>query len=341
MGQSSDEMEDQSSSPAGACSGGASTTDPPPTTRLAPSPTGALHLGNARTFFINWLLARQRGWRIVLRIEDLDGPRNKPGADRDAIDVLQWLGLTWDEGPHYQARDLRPYVEAISALARAGRAYPSQLTRAEIEAAATAPQVGAQREARYPPEWRPQTLGAPFDPHLSSSWRFVTPDRHVAFDDHFAGPQRMSPVESIGDFAIWTARNEPAYQLAVVVDDHRQGVTHVVRADDLLDSAGRQLLLYEALGYAPAPHYFHLPLVKGVDGRRLAKRHGDTRIARYRDAGTSPEKILGLLAWLCGQIPQRAPVSLDELLQRFDLSTMPREPVVFGPEDDQWLLSKS
>lgn len=320
----------------------ANTRAPGGVTRLAPSPTGALHLGNARTFLVNWLLARQRGWRIILRIEDLDGPRNKPHADRDALDTLTWLGLDWDEGPHYQSHDLAPYISAMRTLAARGLAYPCHLTRSQIEAAASAPQEGdASHELRFPLHLRPPGIGpCSFDPASGASWRFLTPDTTVAFTDLFAGPQLVRPLDSIGDFVIWTARAEPAYQLAVVVDDHRQGVSHVVRGDDLLDSAARQLLLYSALNQAPLPQYLHLPLVRGADGRRLAKRHGDTRISRYRAAETSPERMLGLLAWWSGQIPARAEVSLPELLANFELDRMPHAPVVFGPEDHAWLLGK-
>lgn len=321
----------------------APTEAPIAVTRLAPSPTGALHLGNARTFLVNWLLARQRNWRIVLRIEDLDGPRNKPNADRDAIDTLTWLGLDWDDGPIYQAHDLAPYANAMRSLAERGLAYPCHLTRSQIDAAASAPQEGdASHELRFPIHLRPAELGPrAFDAASGASWRLLTPDITVNFVDQFAGPQRIRPIDSTGDFVIWTARAEPAYQLAVVVDDHRQHVTHIVRADDLLDSAARQTLLYEALGLSPRPTYFHLPLIRGHDGRRLAKRHGDTRIARYRARGITAQRLIGLLAFWCGQIPAPADHSLAELLATFDLARMPREPVVFTPENDAWLLGNS
>src|SRR5690606_11207233 len=186
---------------------------------------------------------------------------------------------------------------------------------------------------RFPPELRPARFPEAFRTGARTAWRFATPDRAVTFRDKFAGPQSHRPIDTIGDFAVWTTRDEPSYQLAVVVDDHRQGVTHVVRGDDLLDSAARQLLLYEALRFAPPPAYFHLPLVRGADGRRLAKRHGDTRVARYREEGVSPERVLGLLAYWSGQISRREPIALRGLLERFDLSTMARDPVIFTAED--------
>ncbi len=311
-------------------------------TRLAPSPTGALHLGNARTFLVNWALARTRGWQIVLRLEDLDGPRVKPDAARAAVDTLAWLGIDWDVGPVCQSADLEPYRLAMDVLARSGRAYACAATRGEIDAAASAPQEGVS-ESCFPSSLRPAFGPGPFEEAAGMNWRFVTPPGQVAFVDEFAGDQRHEPARTVGDFVIWTRRGQPAYQLAVVVDDHRQGVTHVVRGDDLLDSTARQLLLYRALGLTPEPAYLHLPLVRGPDGRRLAKRHGDTRIDSYRSRGVSPERIIALLARWCGApdgAPGRGRMSAGEFRSALDLRTMPRGPVTFGPEDDRWLLSE-
>ena len=316
----------------------------PETTRLAPSPTGALHLGNARTFLIAWALARRAGWRIVLRIEDLDGPRIKPGAADDIVRTLEWLGMDWDEGPLIQSATPEPHEEAMGALARAGLAYPSDLTRTQIEAAASAPQaerggeiVGA--ESRFPPELRPEGFDAPkeFDP--AQSWRFVTPDEETVVEDAFMGARAVRVQRTIGDFVIWTRRGQPAYQLAVVVDDHRQGITRVVRGDDLLDSAARQMLLYRALGLGPVPGHCHLPLVVGPDGRRLAKRHGDTRVDEYRRLGAPAERLIGLVAFWSGVRERRAPMSAAEFRDGLALRTIPAGPITFTAEDDQWLRS--
>lgn len=305
-------------------------------TRLAPSPTGALHLGNARTFLVNWALARRRGWRIVLRIEDLDGPRIKPGAAAAAIETLRWLGLDWDEGPHFQSHDLQPYRDAMSRLAGAALAYPSDLSRSQIEEAASAPQEGVG-EVAFPVSLRPSLRARPFD-LPDAPWRFATPPGVVAFTDHFAGPQQHDPSATIGDFLVWTRQALPAYQLAVVVDDHRQGVTQIVRGDDLLDSAARQQLLYRALGLVPEPAYTHLPLVRGADGKRLAKRHGDTRIDTYRVRGVHPERIIALLARWCGlgEPDRLGPADFADTLR---LDTIPRHDITFTPEDDRWLLA--
>lgn len=320
-----------------------------PVTRLAPSPTGALHLGNVRTFLVNWALARREGWRIVLRIEDLDGPRVKPQAIEGAIDTLAWLGMDWDEGPIVQSHDLSPYRDAMRTLAARGLAFPSELSRQEIEAAMSAPQSDAPisdgdepapgHEARCPPSLRPPLGPCGFD-DPNTNWRFVTPDATVDFVDAFAGPRSIRPIDTVGDFVVWTKRGQPAYQLAVVVDDHRQGITHIVRGDDLLDSGARQLLLYRALGQSPEPAYCHLPLVVGPDGRRLAKRHGDTRVAAYRGAGATPERVVGLMARWCGITKPGEPVramSAREFASGLDLGRMPRGPIRFGSEDDRWL----
>ena len=319
-------------------------------TRLAPSPTGALHLGNARTFLVNWAMARRRGWRIVLRIEDLDTPRVKAGVLDLTVDLLAWLGMDWDVGPLIQSRDLEPYRSAMRTLAARGMTYPSAANRGVVGAAgsddgASAPQQGSH-EAHFGRENRPSQLPREFDGTRGScdglaeapAWRFATPDSEVAFDDAFAGPQRWTPSATVGDFIIWTKRNQPAYQLAVVVDDHAQGVTDVVRGDDLLDSAARQLMLYRALGFAPEPRYWHVPLVVGEDGRRLAKRHGDTRLDVYRARGVRCERVIGLVAYWCGVISERREMSAAEFRDGLNVVSIPHDPITFRREDDQWLL---
>ncbi|MFB3431254.1 MAG: glutamate--tRNA ligase family protein [Phycisphaerales bacterium] len=313
--------------------------DRPPTTRIAPSPTGALHLGNLRTFLINWAMARREGWKIVLRIEDLDGPRVKPGSIEQCIDLLSWVGIDWDEGPLIQSEDLGPYERAMTALARAGVVYPCELTRSEIEAAASAPQEGSG-ELRYPPELRPELKPRDFDDG-GTNWRFVASDAPVRFIDRFAGEQERNVAQSVGDFVVWTKRGQPSYQLAVTVDDAAQGVTHIVRGDDLLDSVARQLLLYRALELPGPVEWVHLPLVIGEDGKRLAKRHGDTRTATYRERGVDPDRLVGLIAYWSGASDQRQPMAPSEFVERFELSRMTADPVVFTQEDDAWLLDES
>lgn len=305
------------------------------TTRLAPSPTGALHLGNARTFLVNWALARQSSWNVLLRIEDLDTPRVKPETIEQTRDILLWLGLDWDQEMPLQSSDLDPFIKAMRGLADGGRVYPCERSRLDIERAQSAPHAGDD-ESRCPPELRPSIGCRPFD-RRDTNWRFVCPPGDVGFADAFAGRQTISPSDDVGDFLVWTRRGAPSYQLAVVVDDARQGVTQIVRGDDLIPSTGRQLLLHRALGLGTEPSYTHLPLVRGSDGKRLAKRHGDTRLTAYREAGVRPERIIALLARWSG-LGDTDAMSAAEFAERFRLDTMPIGDVTFSPEDDQWLL---
>lgn len=310
-------------------------------TRLAPSPTGALHLGNARTFLINWAFARQSGWRVLMRIEDLDGPRIKAGASEHALETLRWLGLDWDTGPVYQSADAAPYRAALERLIDAGFAYPCRCTRSQILAASLSAPNQGDHELRYPGTCRPEP-GEPVDRALlddpTVSWRFVTPDEPVPFHDTFAGPQSFHPQREVGDFLVATKDCQPSYQLAVVVDDARQGVTQVVRGDDLLSCTSRQLLLYRALSLGPEPTYTHAPLVLGEDGRRLAKRHGDTRVSHYRDLGVPPERVVGLLAEWCG-VGTRREMSATEFAAVFDQQSVPSTPIVFSSAENFWLIS--
>ncbi len=310
-----------------------------PATRLAPSPTGALHLGNARTFLVNWALARKHAWEIIYRVEDLDGARVKPESVQRVADDLRWLGLDWDREVPRQSTDLDPCREAMQALAAQGAVYPCALTRSEIEAAASAPHAG-DHETRFPPELRPEFALRDFDDE-QTNWRFVAPDRDIIVPDEHTESRIHNVAEDVGDFIVWTKRGQPAYQLAVSVDDHRQGITHVVRGDDLIPSAARQILLREALNLTPEPAYIHLPLVIGPDGRRLAKRHGDTRVVACRDAGVNPERVIGLLASWSGICNAPEPMTAAEFAERFDLATMPRDPAVFTPEHDRWLSTAS
>ncbi len=309
-------------------------------TRLAPSPTGALHLGNARTFLINWLLARQAGEGIVLRIEDLDGPRIKSGTDQVAIDDLRWLGMDWDDGPIYQSDRRELYRAAAQKLLDAGAAYPCVCSRKEIEQAASAPHA-EDGAAVYPGTCRGRfksiAEATAFSGRAPAIRFAVAADEIVSFIDGFAGPQSFDVAKQLGDFVIAKADGTPAYQLSVVVDDADMGVTHIVRGDDLLDSTPRQILLYHALGLdGSIPRYDHLPLVIGEDGRRLAKRHGDTRLATYRAAGVPAGR---LRAWLARSIGVELgdDVQLDQIQANFDLTRLPRDPIVFAAVDDLWL----
>jgi glutamyl-tRNA synthetase len=292
---------------------------------------------------VNWAVARQWGWEIVLRIEDLDGPRVKAGAAAEAIGLLRWLGLDWDEGPYYQRGDLAPYRTALERLAAQGDIYPCRCTRREIEAAALSAPHGDERELRYPGTCRPPQptpVGADLLDEAGAAWRLWAPVGSTTFHDQFAGRHDYDVQGTSGDFLVATKEGLPAYQLAVVVDDARQGIDRVIRGDDLLGSTHRQLLLQERLGIGPPPHYMHLPLIVGEDSRRLAKRHGDSRISHYRAQDVSPERIIGLLAEWCGICGRRL-MTIGEFLNSLRIENLPTSPITFGSKDDLWLSNPS
>lgn len=298
-------------------------------TRLAPSPTGRLHLGNARTFLINWLLARQEGARVVLRIEDLDAARCRPELLRTALDDLRWLGLTHDEGPFLQSERLPTFARAADELRAGGLVYPCVCTRREVRAA-SAPHA-EDEEITYPGTCRGRFATeeeARDHAGRTPALRFRVPPGEVEFEDRVLGATRIDPSIRGGDFVIRSPDGMWSYQLAVAVDDAAMGVTDVVRGDDLVPSTPRQILILRALGNA-APRYAHVPLVLDADGRRLAKRHGDTELAALRDAGISAERVLATVAGLCG-IDAGRETSAAELVPRFDLARLPRGPVRIG-----------
>lgn len=302
-------------------------------TRLAPSPTGALHLGNARTFLATWLLARQNGWRVLLRIEDLDGPRVKQGAAHQAIDDLVWLGLDWDEGPIFQSPRVELYRAAIDDLIVRKWGYPCVCSRREAILAASAPHA-EEHQTIYPGTCRDRFQYVSQARSMSGkppAIRFRVPDGNIEFIDAFRGKQSFDARTQLGDFVIAKADGTPAYQLAVVVDDADMGVTDVVRGDDLLDSSPRQMLIYRALDRAKQiPTYTHLPLVVGTDGKRLAKRHGDTRLSHYRERAVAPQRVIAMLArWLdIHDVGDAVDGLAKSLVGRFDLSRMSRGPIV-------------
>lgn len=305
------------------------------TGRLAPSPTGALHLGNARSFLLAWLSIRQRGGRLILRIEDIDSPRVKPWARQATLDDLAWLNLDWDEGPdiggphapYVQTERLARYQWALEFLKQSELVYPCDCSRSEIAAAASAPHE-AMDGPIYPGRCRQRSVRSATDMDPQSfAWRFRASHQRRSWLDAIAGEQSAVVATAVGDFIVAKGDGTPAYQLAVVVDDYEMGVSEVVRGQDLIPSTFRQLDLLDALGW-PVPSYMHVPLMIGADGRRLAKRHGDTRVAWFREAGYSPEQLWGFLAWTAGLLDEPRLTLPRELLPTWSPLKVIREPSV-------------
>jgi glutamyl-tRNA synthetase len=325
-----------------------------PRGRLAPSPTGALHVGNARSFLIAWLSIRSRGGSLLLRMEDLDHPKVKPRAAEEALADLRWLGLDWDEGPdvggpagpYVQSARLAQYASALGRLQAAGCVYPCVCSRKDVEAGQAAPHADEEglayggvcrhRFATY------AAAAAALPAGRLPAWRFALADGApaMAFEDGFHGWQHEQVADRVGDFVIARHAQGAGYMLAVVVDDAAMGITEVLRGDDLLPATHRQLRLYRALGLPP-PRFIHVPLVVSTDGRRLAKRHGDTRIATLRQQGLRPSQVVGLLAEWCGWAAPGEEILPAALIARFRLEALPRVPVVLTETIQQRLHIRS
>ena len=297
--------------------------------RLAPSPTGAQHIGNARTYLLAWLSARSQGGEILLRIEDIDIWRNKPDAQAQLFSDLRWLGLDYDGEVLQQSSRLAQHAQALETLKRQELVYPCTCSRSDIENAASAPHL--EHEGPTYPRLCYGRKAADADQLTTPyAWRFRV-EQSPSFVDRFAGAVSIDLNQAGGDFVVWRSANVPAYQLAVVVDDAAAGITEIVRGDDLLTSTPRQLLLYDALGLI-TPTFAHVPLVVGDEGRRLAKRHGDTRLSSLATAGVQSEALIGLLAWSCGWIEKPEPITARELIPLFRWDCVPREPFQLKPE---------
>jgi glutamyl-tRNA synthetase len=307
------------------------------TGRLAPSPTGAQHLGNARTYLLAYWAARKSRARLILRIEDIDSPRVKPWAIQQAMDDLRWLGIDWDEGPdvggshapYIQTQRRELYTAALNRLIELNWVFPCVCTRKDILEAGSAPHFDHEPSV-YPGTCSGWQRGEAVPEAGTFCWRFRAGDMPVEFDDIVLGKQSCVPAAALGAFPITQKTGEASYQLAVVVDDGAMGVTEVVRGNDLVASSFRQLELYRALDL-PIPRFAHVPLVVGSDGRRLAKRHGDTRISWYREQGMKPEQIVHWAARTAGLISPKQPLALaNELIECFDWSRLSHDQVVLG-----------
>lgn len=314
-----------------------------PCGRLAPSPTGYLHIGNAWAFFLAWVVARQSGARLVLRFEDIDPDRSRPEYERAMLDDLQWLGIDWDADPRAGQSDgiwrqsvrQAVYAEALAGLARRDLIYPCYCSRRELRALASAPHAatppypglcrGLSRQRRR------ELIAMGRRPAM----RLCTAGAAGCFDDFWYGTQFWNLEQEGGDCALRRSDGVVAYQLAVVVDDIAAGVTQVVRGDDLLGATGRQIWLYQLFD-APAPRYWHLPLVLDCQGERLAKRHAGLELRRLRQAGVRPEALLGDLCWRSGLLEAPARLNASELCERIELAQLSGKPVIL-PEEEVYM----
>lgn len=299
--------------------------------RFAPSPTGDLHLGGARTALAAWLAARAAGGAYLVRVEDLDRPRVVAGAEARILDDLAWLGLDWDQTPQRQSERLAGYDAAVERLLATGRAFYCWCSRADVARAAAAPHGPADDGPRYPGTCRARAADATPPPGRRPSVRLRVEPETVEFADGVHGAQRQDVAAAVGDFVIRRADGVPAYQLAVVVDDAAMGITDVVRGDDLLASTARQLILYRALELPP-PRFAHVPLVLGSDGARLSKRHGGSAVRALGERGLAPARIVGLLAATLGLCPPDARVTPRELVAGFALDRIARAPTLLEPD---------
>ncbi len=294
--------------------------------RFAPSPTGQLHLGNLRTALLAWLFARSAGARFLVRVEDLDRSRVRPGVEEAQFSDLRALGLDWDGPAVRQSERMELYEEAIARLDADELLYPCYCTRAEIRSAASAPH-GISASDRYPGTCRELT-GAQRAMREASgrppALRMRSDGGRIVFDDRLLG--RFE--EAVDDFVVRRNDGTPAYQLAVVVDDAAQGIGEVVRGADLTDSTPRQILLARLLGL-PELRYAHVPLVLGPDGRRLAKRHGAVTLS---ERGEGPDEVHAWMARSLGLARAGEMPSPDDLIARFDPERLPREPTVWSPK---------
>lgn len=296
----------------------------PLVSRLAPSPTGPLHLGHARSFLIAWWHARKAGGRVLLRQEDLDVERSRVSYRDLARFDLEWLGLDWDGPEWVQSEHVAEIHVAAEQLLRSGHAYPCVCSRGDIQSVVSAPHAG-DVTVRYPETCRDRFTSieqAQAATGKLAGIRVRVPSRVWSFEDAVCGPQSSNVAEDVGDFLIVRRDKVPSYQLAVVVDDARQGVTSVVRGEDLLDSTARQLFLYEALGLTP-PQFCHVPLVVDAAGVRLAKRSAGLSLQELRSRGVDARRIVQWVAASAG-LNVTELVTPREVTSAFDLAQLPR-----------------
>jgi glutamyl-tRNA synthetase len=302
----------------------------PARVRFAPSPTGHLHVGGARTALINWLYARKHGGTLILRIEDTDEARSTPEMTQGILDGLSWLGITWDEGPFFQSERQPLYRSTAQKLLAAGHAYRCFCSKADLEA----------RKARFekPEEWKYDGLcralpAAESERRAQAGEPFVVrcriPAGGLEWDDVVKGPIRFESGE-VEDFVLLRSDSTPTYHLSVVSDDFDMGVTHVIRGEDHISNTPKQLALYEGLGAAP-PIFGHLPLILGMDKKKLSKRHGHTSVTSYRDEGILPLALFNFLAQLGANLGEEPFLPREEVVRRFEFSGLKNSASVFDP----------
>jgi glutamyl-tRNA synthetase len=307
--------------------------------RFAPSPTGQLHLGNAWAALLGWLWARSERGAFLLRIEDLDAARVRPGYVEALRADLDWLGLDFDEPPVFQSRRTALYDAALERLRGQGRVYPCFCSRTEIARAVNAPHGPSDEGPRYPGicltlgEQQRSERGRTRPP----AWRFRPTPGPTVVEDALHGRIEQDVATEVGDFVVRRNDGVASYQLAVVVDDAEMGITHLLRGEDLLGSTPRQVQLAQALGLT-VPRYAHVPLLVGPDGKRLAKREGPPGLTELRKSGTPPERVVGLLArW--AKLSDGQPVSAAELVPGFSLDRLPWEAVVVDTREARATLA--
>ena len=323
--------------------------DRPVRVRFAPSPTGRLHIGGARTAIDNWAFARAQGGKFILRIEDTDPERSTEENTQVILRAMRWLGLDWDEGPevggdfgpYVQTKRMQTYKDALEILKAKGAAYPCFCTKEELDAKREKAEreeggySGYDRTCRNIPREEAEARIAAGEPHV---WRLAVPDGHgpIEFDDAVYGHMSF-PAEVMDDLILVRTDGVPTYNFAVVCDDVNMQITHVIRGDDHLSNTPRQILIYEALG-APVPTFAHLSMILGPDGKKLSKRHGATSVEEYRDRGYLPDALVNFLALLGWSLDgETTIIPRDVLCSRFSLDRITKKDAIFDETKLNWM----
>ena len=302
-------------------------------TRFAPSPTGYLHIGGARTALYCWAYAKRHGGKFILRIEDTDLERSTQQSEQAILDAMQWLGLDYDEGPFYQMKRLDRYKAVGDELLAKGLAYWDYCTKEELDAMREA-QIARGEKPRYDRRWRDSKETPP--PGRQPALRFKNPlTGDVTWNDLVKGSITVSN-EELDDLVLLRADGVPTYNFGVVVDDIDMAMTHVIRGDDHVNNTPRQINLYQALG-AAIPHFAHVPMILGADGQRMSKRHGATSVMEYRDEGYLPDAMINYLARLGWSHGDDEVFSRDQLVEWFDLEHVSKSPARWDPEKLKWM----